>query len=228
MNSKALICEFTGCKLILENPVTMPCGNSICKHHLVGESDENYNCFFCQQQHEIPKNGFAINKAFDLMIQNYLDFNPIRKKIIKSFERVSESVNEYNTFDPNLYIYDYFADIRNKVDLNREELFKEINERSDEIIRQLKEKENKCKLYVNKLAKININLDKLGLLKREIRKEDVNEIELNQLLNELNCNREEILRQIIQIKNRLLLGEKITYKKIQKRSFFGHLITQMI
>ena len=43
------------------------------------------------------------------MIQNYLDFNPIRKKIIKSFERVSESVNEYNTFDPNLYIYDYFA-----------------------------------------------------------------------------------------------------------------------
>ena len=227
MNSQALICEFTGCKLILDNPVTMPCGNSICKHHLeqIEQSDDTkYNCFFCLEQHEIPKNGFGVNIALMKMIQNFYELDPIRKIIIKSFNELNDSVNEYNSLDSDVYIYDYFAEIRNKVDLHREELIEEITERSEKIILQLNMKEQKCKSNAAKIAKIDKNYDKLASWKREIRKADKNKYELNQLLGNININKEEAKQKIKHIKNNLLLGETIEFKKIENSSLFGGLI----
>ena len=228
MNSKVLICEFTGCKLILDNPVTMPCGNSICKHHLeqFEQSNQKCNCFFCGEQHEIPKNGFGVNIALLTIIQNCYELDPIRSMIIKTFNELSQSVGEYVSLDPNVYIYDNFAEIRNKVDLHREESIKEIHERSDEIIRQLKEKEEQCKLNAAKIAKINLNLDNLELWKREIRKVEKNQNELRQLLDELNRNENETKKQLKNLKNGLLLGEIIEFEKIEKKSLFGNLKTR--
>ncbi len=34
MDCEDLICEYDCCKLILENPVTLVCGNNLCKEHL--------------------------------------------------------------------------------------------------------------------------------------------------------------------------------------------------
>ena len=217
MNSKALICEFSGCKLILENPVTMPCGNTICKHHLKPfEKEQNYNCFFCQDQHDVPKNGFSINKAFDLMIQTYFDSNPIRKRIIETLERLSKSKKNYEPLDPDVYVYDYFAEIRNKVDLHREELIKEIHERSEAIIKQLKEKEEKCKLNAAKIGKNKFEIIKSWKL--EARKAEKNQDELSQLLNKIK--RTDFEKQL---KNDLVLGECIQFEKHEKSSTFGYL-----
>ena len=118
MNSNDLICKFQDCKLILKNPITMPCGNSICKHHLkqYEKSDQKFNCLLCKNEHEIPENRFNINKELDLSIQNYFNSDPIRTKIIKSLNKLSESVEEYNSIIPGVYINDYFSDIRNQVD----------------------------------------------------------------------------------------------------------------
>jgi len=54
---QAIVCQYDRCKLILENPITLPCGNSICQHHLEGIS-EKFDCMFCNEEHQIPKNGF--------------------------------------------------------------------------------------------------------------------------------------------------------------------------
>ena len=75
------------------------------------------------------------------------------KKIKQMLDDLTETINNYEKFDSDVYIYDYFAELRNKVDLHREELVKEINERSDEIIKRLKEKQDKCKLNSNKIKK---------------------------------------------------------------------------
>ena len=60
--------------------------------------------------------------------------NPLRKKIKLSFEELSESIDDYEKIDPEGFVYDYFGEIRNKVDLHREELKKEVDQKSDEIL----------------------------------------------------------------------------------------------
>jgi WD40 repeat protein len=224
MNSKDLICKFKDCKLILENPVTLPCGNSICKHHLEQFEDQcqKYNCVFCQDEHEIPKNGFGINKIIALMIQNYFESDPLRKKIIESFDNLIESVKDYQNIEPDNCIYDYFANIINQVDLHREELIKEINDRSEEIIKQLKEKEKFYKLNAPKLSKIDLN--KIETWKKEMRRAEKNQNELNKLFNDIDNENNEIKKQTKQTKNNLLFDESIEFKKIEKSSLFGQLI----
>ena len=123
MNFQALICEYNQCKLILENPIVLPCGYSLCQKHLE-QFEQNFKCCFCTKQHQIPEDGFSISKTIDSMINSYFELNPLKKEIIESFLRLSESIKEYEDINPNVYIYDYFAQIRNVVDLHREELIK--------------------------------------------------------------------------------------------------------
>ena len=61
MNSlKLLECDY--CKLILEKPVTLPCGKTLCQHHLEDTNENKYSCTFCLgEEHQIPKNGFKLN-----------------------------------------------------------------------------------------------------------------------------------------------------------------------
>ena len=132
-NSEDLVCDYDCCKMILENPVTLLCGNTLCKEHL-DNFDEKFTCFFCNEEHQIPKNGFIINKTIAKIINNYVNSNPLRNKIQASFEELSESIEDYVKIDPDVFVFDYFAEIRNKVDLHREELKKEVDQKSDEIL----------------------------------------------------------------------------------------------
>ena len=225
MNSKDLICQHKDCKLILENPVNLPCGNSICKHHFeqISKSGEKYDCFFCQELHEIPKNGFGVNKILALLIQKYLESDPMRKKIIESYQNLLESIKSYDTIVPDSYFYEYFEEIRIKVDLHREELIKEINDRSDEIIKLLKDKEQACNLNSQKMLP-KVNLNRIESWKRELRTAEKTEHELNKLLNDIDDKKTEIERKAKQIKNDLLQGESIEFDQFEKSTLFGQLL----
>ena len=93
-------------------------------------------------------------------------------------------------------------------------------------MKELKEKEQDCKSNAAKITKIDLDLDKLESLKQEIRKPDLIQDELNQLIDEINLKREETQEQIKEIKNELLLGETIEFKKIENSSLFGRLIVK--
>ena len=84
----------------------------------------------------------------------------MRNKIQASFEELSESIEDYVKIDPDVFVFDYFAEIRNKVDLHREELKKEVDQKSNEILHQLKEREQKCKSNLSKVEKKNFNESK--------------------------------------------------------------------
>ena len=47
--------------------------------------------------------------------------------------------------DPESYIYDYFYKLRNKIDLHKEQLIQDIEQKYERIIDELKEIETKCK-----------------------------------------------------------------------------------
>ena len=134
----------------------------------------NLNAFFCPKQHTVPEDGFCVNKTIEQMIENFYQSDPLRKNIEEAFHSLNESFKDYKYIDPDVYIYDYFAEIRNKVDLHKEELVKEINERSEKIIKELTEKEQKCKSDAAKITKIDLDLDKLELFKQVTRRADLN------------------------------------------------------
>ena len=140
MNLKHLIvCQFDGCKLILQNPVALPCGDSLCQHHLETMANDQFECCFCNRIHKIPEDGFSINKTINQLVENYFEMDPLRKQIKESLNKLNEIIYEHEKLDPEGYIFDHIGEIVNRVDLHREELIKEINEKYDEIIKQLKE-----------------------------------------------------------------------------------------
>ena len=55
---EGLVCEYEGCNMIYENPVTLLCGNSLCRQHLDNKHDDNekFQCPFCLNEHQIPYN----------------------------------------------------------------------------------------------------------------------------------------------------------------------------
>jgi len=79
------------------------------------------------------------------MIKNYFELNPLRKKLRDSFDKLNDTIQEYDKINPVDYVNDFFAHLKYKVDLHRCDLIKEINERAEKILNELKEKEDKCK-----------------------------------------------------------------------------------
>ena len=116
-----LVCKYEGCNLIYQNPVDLPCGRSLCRQHL-DNFDDKFECYFCGKEHQIPEDGFLINKTMNEMIDNHFDLDPLRKRVKESFENLNESFKDYQDINSDSYIHSYFFEIRNKVDLHREEL----------------------------------------------------------------------------------------------------------
>ena len=42
--------------------------------------------------HTIPEDGFLVNKAFVNIIENYIRLDPVKNKIKKSFDKLSQSI----------------------------------------------------------------------------------------------------------------------------------------
>ena len=136
------------CHQVLVDPISIPCGNNVCKSHLdkllknVSKERSCFRCEICQEEHFVPKSGFKINKGLQngLEIQfNTLKLPPIFdecKKVIKTAHR---RVAKIETLEKNSegYIYEYFEDIKRQVDIRREDLKMKIDKYSDEVIQSI-------------------------------------------------------------------------------------------
>ena len=84
------------CDQLLIDPVTLLCGYSVCKRHLdeLLESNPKYlntfSCKLCDDEHCIPKKGFAINKG----IQNALDIKLNSLKLNPVYEECKTEIND--------------------------------------------------------------------------------------------------------------------------------------
>ena len=64
-----LICN--RCKIILEEPVSLPCGCFICNDHITQQLKKNkeIKCISCNKIHQIPLEGFRVNKMAKKLIE---------------------------------------------------------------------------------------------------------------------------------------------------------------
>ena len=159
------------CTKLLVNPVVMACGKFICKIHLekilTHESKEKntFICKICQEEHVIPKNGFVVNNRLQDLLDvelNKFEPSPVFDECMKELEEAKASVLKIEQLEtnPESYIYDYFEDIKNQVDLRREDLKFKIDTYSDDIIKSIETTQTNCMKMSKEIEKITHNIDK--------------------------------------------------------------------
>ena len=159
------------CTKLLVNPVVMACGKFICKIHLEKilshESKEKntFICKICQEEHVIPKNGFVVNNRLQDLLDvelNKFEPSPVFDECMKELEEAKASVLKIEQLEtnPESYIYDYFEDIKNQVDLRREDLKFKIDTYSDDIIKYIETTQTNCMKMSKEIEKITHNIDK--------------------------------------------------------------------
>ncbi len=107
------------CHQVLVDPITIPCGNNVCKDHLekllknVSKEKSSFQCEICKEEHFIPKSGFKANKMVQrgLEIQlNTLKLTPIFEECKTVIKTALERVAVIETLEKSSegFIYDYF------------------------------------------------------------------------------------------------------------------------
>ena len=220
---QSLVCKYDGCKMIFQNPILLPCGQSICQHHMNTFNDK-FKCIFCDDVHQIPMDGFEINQKINKLMNSYYETDALRKEIKESFDELNNLISDYEKISPEGFICDHIREMINDVDIHREELIKEIQEKSNEIIKKLKAKEDECSKNASKSAKINLEQFKsneLATWKHSFRMPDLKQEELNDLLGKMKEKLNEIENETKKYKDDLLMNEAIFFDKYEKSSSFG-------
>ena len=146
------------CQKTLAQPVVLPCGDTICKSHVARGT---IKCPKCHADHDIPEKGFLKNSLVEELIKNQLvklDLDPDNKVAVESFQVLKEIVEKLKRIrdDPKLEINRVISDLKNKIDLRREEEKKRIDDEALELIQELEQCENECNAALD-LDKVKVS-----------------------------------------------------------------------
>lgn len=159
------------CKKLLEEPIVLPCGHTICKIHetlRINLHQTNIKCPECHVEHELPKKGFPINSLAEKLLEkkfNEIDLGPEYKVAVDSFEELKRIVEKLKRVqdDPELEIDRVIDDLKNKIDLRREEEKKRIDEEALDLINELDKYQKTSKAAV-KRDKVTVSNECLDLM----------------------------------------------------------------
>jgi WD40 repeat protein len=164
MNFKEnLICKL--CNKFLHDPVFLPCFCYVCNEHM-SSSGNKITCLTCNE--EFPKSKrFKSNEFAKKFLNSDLHLTEeqrsTKQSITKMFSEFDCLLEEFKSNQANfeINISERFNEIRNKIDLQREELKKKIDEIALEIIDQTREKE---KNLIKDLSLVNSNIINTGVV----------------------------------------------------------------
>lgn len=151
--SQALICKCRGCKRLVQEPVLLPCLHSICKFH-VDEADGNgelLHCTKCNKMHPIPGEGFPANETLNEISAAYLQRDKKRQKSFHCIDQLDAIIDkvEHLVEHAEAEISNNVYELRNKIDIEREEKMQEIHLIYNKKLDKLDEFERNCKERVN-------------------------------------------------------------------------------
>ena len=133
-----LVCHI--CKLIVDEPVTLPCGCSVCNSHASGVGKSRViKRGTCDLEHPIPDDGFRTDKKLKghLESQDYLsEAEKVHKKASDDLiAQIVQSHEEFVSSNENFEVkaHDHFAEVKRSIDLHRENLKQKIDDRACEM-----------------------------------------------------------------------------------------------
>ena len=102
MNAKIkelLVCKYNNCNKYFEEPIILSCGTSVCKAHVDDILDVNnvekgkYNCKMCNSNHEVPLDGFIINRDLKNFFQDDSHLPDKQKKVKDLYVEFEATLN---------------------------------------------------------------------------------------------------------------------------------------
>ena len=148
MNIKSqLICNI--CKIILKEPVNLPCTSVVCGEHLRDSTVKNgqITCLKCEKNFDVPNKGFAPNLEVGSFLANDSYLSSEEKSIkqaiqdlLLKLERLQEDA-KLKQVDIEMASFMHFTEIRRQIDIQREELKLQIDQVAFRLINQVKTRE---------------------------------------------------------------------------------------
>lgn len=146
-----LTCKYNNCNKYYENPIKLPCENTICKEHidkLMKENNEfTFTCLLCNRQHNLISNDIKLNQDILNVLNMNLHLKPKQLLAKDSLEKFKHLVDEMITTanNPLDEVYKQVGKVRNEITEKRDEVKKQVDEISSEMLRKLDDYENECK-----------------------------------------------------------------------------------
>jgi hypothetical protein len=115
----------------------LPCGDSFCRQHLTENAVVKQNkikCKKCNEEFGVKNNEFKSNEAISKLIESHSYLNEtemiIKRELEESLRQFFEFYDEFNQKRTNLDldVFDHFQEMRFKIDEQREELKKRIDD----------------------------------------------------------------------------------------------------
>lgn len=139
----------TLCSSVLEEPVILPCGYSVCLKHLQNLQNETIRCKPCNEDHRIEKSYVNVSKSLDVLIKANFENQKLSPDYYLAFDqynKLDERINDMETLrnDPSRFVKQTIDKLKNKSDLIRKDYISKIDQRADHIIEQLEKYEKEC------------------------------------------------------------------------------------
>ena len=215
-----LIKETLTCKVcnnILKQPVFLPCHKTLCQTHI--DPVEKYlKCFFCNELHDIPLEGFKPNEMARNLISSNTHLSEQERKyktnLDESLEKLQKKYEEFMQIEPQLKTlnFEHFTHIRDTINEQRDKLKLEIDHMAEQMLKQTEFFEFKCKENLKQITK----LDMLALNKERFR-QIANELEDEFQRTTLNLKAIESLNEEIKQKTEQISEKLNEYGEIRER-----------
>ena len=147
---KAIKCA--NCSSILDSPVILPCGHSLCKKHENIETAATVRCGTCGCDHITPPTGFPENIALCELLKSKienLDFGDVYKKAKKYCDDLSDLHQEIEDLlkNPAHFTHEQISDVRNEIYIKGEEIKLQVDKEMDRLLKKLEQVESDLKAY---------------------------------------------------------------------------------
>lgn len=232
------------CHCISQSPLALPCGKPICSKHINSKQNHttttnhrhhqnhtqplSYQCKSCGRAHRIPDEdeggcfppNEAVNLLIDLQMSDYKHAYSSCQHLQTLIEQLDEIHNE-----PKKMINETIGDLRAKIHAKRDELIKEIECASDEIVDELNAYEVECEARMASASR-GLSSANHGLVAEERDKvsrflDELNRVEAanvdnwKSILAQSEEERNELLATIENYKTRLFLDKFEVYRERQ-------------
>jgi hypothetical protein len=151
------------CKTIFNDPRSLPCGECICNKCIlngIGDKSSNeFNCFCCDEIHNVPRNGFPVNKIvlsfLEMKPQAEIKFNvweEFKKQLKQMKGNLDNLISKVNSSDE--IVTEHCEMVKNQIDTKTESLIQKIESYREVLLKEVDDYELECKDNIKK-AKIN-------------------------------------------------------------------------
>ena len=224
--NKTKTCIFPDCNSCLKNPIILPCCEStICQEHVQKISNSHDNLYKCKNCMIVKK---LSEKLLDKNQSDSIHFSQLQKNTISKLDILNSSKADHNSFMVGYWQSEYFFDLRNKVDIHREELIQNIHRQSDKIIKKLNELEesvNNVELPKKDLSNIE---SEMNFWEKRLKEKQLDEDKLNELNKKFQDYTDNIKDDISKLKYESINHTYIEFIPNFQTDSFGELIIKKL